>query len=349
MWVQVRPIPVPMTGPAGTRESEVCMQNAETFAVSKVGAKHLPANIPCQDFSLEYNDGEIQLIVVCDGHGSPSYVRSDVGARLAAGIAKDELMQFMQSEDARKFLGNRTGAVTARTDVGDSCWSEKSEEKSETAKLREEQAMLYQQQIGNIQPQEKLIRDVCRRICEKWVAAIQQDAQENPLTDAEKELLGKNDLVKAYGSTLMAYVQTRWGWLAIHVGDGRLLCLNDSAEPYENWTPLVPWDSTCFLNYTTSLCDKNPADSFRYAFDGTGRFPFAVFACSDGIEDSVGDYDEAPECLNRFYMRLLQMYLDIGKEQAVARMDEGFSDMSLHGSKDDMSLAGIINKKGNEQ
>ena len=323
--------------------------NAETFAVSKIGAKHLPANVPCQDYSLEYNDGELQLIVVCDGHGSPSYVRSHVGAKLAAEIARDELLQFMRSPEARQFLEKRTGAVTARTDAGDSCWSAKLADMSETSQLHEEQAALYQQQIGNIQPQEMLIRDLCRKISEKWVAAIQKDAEEKPFTDTEKECLGKNDLVKAYGTTLISYVQASWGWLAIHVGDGRLLCLEEGSESYEKWISPVPWDSKCFLNFTTSLCDKNPADSFRYAFDGTGRFPLAVLACSDGIEDSVGDFETSPECMNRFLMLILLMYLEDGKEKAVARMDEGFYDMSLHGSKDDMSLAGIVNKKGNEQ
>lgn len=316
--------------------------NATTFATSCRGASHAPKGEPCQDYSLQYADSDAQLIVVCDGHGSSTYVRSDAGARLAAEIAKEELLRFMRSAEARAFLENQAGAVTARTDVGDSCWSAKQADMTESACLREEQANLYQSQIANIQPQESKIRELCASICEKWKVAIQKDAVDNPFTDAEKERLGKADLVKAYGTTLMAYIQVEWGWLAIHIGDGRLLCLNKDGET-EEWKSLVPWDCACFLNYTTSLCNAKPVEAFRYAFDGTKKFPAAVLGCSDGVEDSLGDYDVNSERLHGFFSKIMAMVLEEGVANATARMETGLTAMSENGSKDDMSLAGIIN------
>ena len=104
----------------------------------------------------------------------------------------------------------------------------------------------------------------------------------------------------------------------------------------------VPWDSECFLYVTTSLCNSRPVRLFRYAFDGTGTFPAAVLCCSDGIEDSYGDYELAPHFLHEWYRGVLSEFCCNGESATLEQMKKFFPRLSQKGSKDDISLAGII-------
>ena len=328
-----------------------------TFAVSQKGASHVVSGLPCQDYSLSYESSEkdVQIVVVCDGHGSKIHVRSDVGARIAAESAKDVLLQFAENHSGSSVFEKDYGSGTVRTDDHDidPLWQKaKSEaDMTEFENLRAKQLAEYQAQIADHPREEILIRELCARVCEKWKAEIQKDSEERPFSDDEKECLGANPLEKAYGTTLMAYMRTPSYWLAIHIGDGRILCLEQNGshnvEQKKNvdWKSLVPWDVNCFQNHTTSLCTSNAVDLFRYAFGRCGekmQSPAVVFCCSDGIEDSFGDYDVSPKRLHEFYFKLLKMLTEVGVESAKEKMQTGFEKLSEIGSKDDMSLAGVV-------
>jgi len=57
------------------------------FNTSCIGASHLKAGKPCQDFSLSWNSGVSAIIAVADGHGSEEHFRSGRGSRFAAEAA----------------------------------------------------------------------------------------------------------------------------------------------------------------------------------------------------------------------------------------------------------------------
>ena len=318
-------------------------KNRFSFALSKTGASHLPKGIPCQDYSLSWDseDGQNLIVIVCDGHGSSTYVRSDIGSKLAAEITKAKLLDFIAMTNPSVFL-NRQGAVTARPSLDDSKWG-LLPSKPETS-MTEVEALLYKQnqqfyqQVKEIREQDTVICDVFEKIYYEWLDSIKKDSVENPFTDTERAALGNNDLVKAYGTTLIAYVQTPFYWLAFHIGDGRIV----ASDRYLNWPQPVPWDCNCFQNYTTSLCSKNPLISFRYAFNGKGEFPVAVMCCSDGIEDSYGDFDIAPSYLLNFYTGLLNTTLVESKDCFLEKLNVFLPKLSTAGSKDDMSLAGFV-------
>lgn len=317
-------------------------KEAIVFAISKVGASHLPKGVPCQDYSLMVNDEDIQMIVVCDGHGSKTYVRSDVGSRLAAEITKENLIEFVNNTPPVLFK-NRKGAVTSRPEWDDPMWGSAPEKPIE--EMTEEEYMNYEQnqaffyQVKDIRDIDSVFKFLFEEINAKWVEAIRKDSEDRPFTDEEKEALGNHRLEKAYGSTLMAFVKTPDYWFAFHIGDGRLITVDrhlDMVQP-------VPWDCNCFQNYTTSLCNTNPVRLFRYAFDGTGCFPAAIFCCSDGIEDSYGDYELNPQSLHGFYQGLLDQFVKVGEETTLKKLENFLPVLSEKGSRDDMSLAGIIN------
>lgn len=313
------------------------------FAISKVGASHLPKSMPCQDYSLKGEDEDVQLIIVCDGHGSKTYVRSDVGSCLAAEITKEVLLNFVCNTSHMLFR-NRKGAVTARPESwDDNLWgaspNKTIEAMTETEQENYDQNKLFFEQVKDIRDIDSVFKLLFEEICMKWGEAIKKDSEGNPFTAEEKEALGNHRIEKAYGSTLMAFVKTPHYWFAFHIGDGRLITIDrhlDMVQP-------VPWDCNCFQNYTTSLCNTEPVKLFRYAFDGTGQFPAAVFCCSDGIEDSYGDYEIDPKKLHGFYRGLLDQFVKVGEETTLKNIENFLPVLSEKGSKDDMSLAGIVN------
>lgn len=318
-------------------------KNRFSFALSKTGASHLPKGIPCQDYSLswESEDGRNLIVIVCDGHGSSTYVRSDIGSKLAAEITKAKLMDFITTTNPSVFL-NRQGAVTARPSLDDSKWglppSKPITSMTEVEILLYKQNQQFCQQVKEIREQDTIIYGVIEQIYYEWLDSIKKDSAENPFSDIERAALGNNELVKAYGTTLMAYAQTPFYWLAFHIGDGRIVATNRNL----NWYQPVPWDCNCFQNFTTSLCNKNPLISFRYAFNGMGEFPVAVLCCSDGIEDSYGDFDIAPSYLLNFYTGLLNTTQVESKDGFLEKLNVFLPKLSAAGSKDDMSLAGFV-------
>lgn len=283
------------------------------FATSVLGAGHIRENKPCQDYSIAWqpDDSGTVVLIVCDGHGSDSYVRSDVGSRLAAEVTLAAVKEFVPHEgrtpDPEWVLG-RKGQVRAREHVG------------------------YGMGEG------KVFEALFETIYRSWSDAIELDARENPFTVEEQKRLGGKKLAKAYGTTLMAYVQTPDYWFAFHIGDGRMLAADGNLQ----WRQLVPWDEACFLNQTTSLCNSDPLPLFRYAFDGTGDFPSAVICCSDGVEDSWGDYEVAPQMLHDYFTGLTRVFLQEGRNATLDRLSEFLPKLSAAASKDDMSIAGYI-------
>lgn len=55
------------------------------------GKKHTKLHKPRQDRFITYQDGSCTILIIADGHGGESYVRSGFGARIACNVALDIL------------------------------------------------------------------------------------------------------------------------------------------------------------------------------------------------------------------------------------------------------------------
>ena len=142
-----------------------------------------------------------------------------------------------------------------------------------------------------------------------------------------------NASVKEFGCTLIAYLQTRHYWVALQIGDGKFAILSSEEE----WSQPVPWDDRCILNFTTSMCDDNAAEEFRFAFGRT--LPKGVFLSSDGIDSTFEDGD----LLYNFYGHVMRSALEEDYADFSDALPGFLSHFSEVGSGDDMSLAVIIN------
>ncbi len=310
-----------------------------TFYKQSIGYSHLSSGKPCQDNGDYFSEDGIHIVVVCDGHGSESYVRSQDGSKFAAEIALEEVKAFIGNTDSSLFV-NKSGAVTAKPT--EDLLKDSKGNNVEYSSLSESQQELvlqnksYTEEVSKNSDVENCFRDLFKHIVGRWNEYIKKDSHERPFSEEEKQKLGSKRLQRAYGTTLMVAVRTPSYWFAFHIGDGKLLICDKLMQ----WSEPVPWDCRCFLNYTTSLCDPNPVCEFRYAFDGTGNFPIAFVLGSDGIDDTFIQ----PELLHKFYSQLLSAFNTNTKEEALESLRKFLPILSERGSHDDMSVAGIIDE-----
>lgn len=311
------------------------MKEISVFNKSIKGASHNNSGKPCQDYSISLNENGVQILVVCDGHGGESYVRSDTGAKLAAEITADTLLGFSNSMGSNPFAES-TFSITAKPRKNPFVDSEgnsfRYEDMNDNQKRYAMQAKAYTEASGKFVDKQDIVNELLRQIYMLWTAAISEDRNNKPFTSVELSKLNGKPTEKAYGCTLLAYMQTESYWLSFQIGDGKILFCNKDLA----WSSPIQEDCNCFLNYTTSLCDSNPLGEFRYAFSGEGKFPFAVFLCSDGVEGSL----RTDANIQDFYEQVIEICAD--GEDVTAELNDYLPQLSERGNRDDMSISGVV-------
>lgn len=311
------------------------MLNSKVFHKSVRGASHISTGKPCQDYSISVENDGMQIVVVCDGHGGETYFRSDKGAQFAAEITSEMLTFFSQKVPDSVFCGE-SFSITSKPQKNPFVDADGHklhfDELDDSQKQYALQAQSYFESESKCTNQQKYINDLLRQIVEEWKRRIRKDEEQNPFTKKERAVLKDYSIEKAYGCTLLAFLRTSSYWLAFQIGDGGIYCCDNKLS----WEKPVPDDCTCFLNYTTSLCDSNPLAEFRYAFCGTGDMPVAVFVCSDGVEGSL----RLRENIQDFYEQIIGLYLE--DDNVLEEVSEYLPSMSENGNKDDVSIAGIV-------
>lgn len=286
------------------------------------GESHIIINKVCQDASYSDTTDTMSIAIVCDGHGGERYFRSDIGAKFAIEATKDCVESFINEVDVNIFKG-----------------------KSFTQKLA-----IASEAKANVLTKytmtDKVLRQLFSSIIYNWREKISAHSQNTSLTNEEKsyvdsryqdEFINGIGIEKTYGCTLMCYVYTSDYWLAFHIGDGKCIAFDEQGK----WNEPIPWDDRCFLNKTTSLCDSDSLDEFRYCYCGDGHFPMAVFLGSDGIDDSFG----ATENMVNFYIQTLKLLANESVDKAIDAIKESLPELSKIGSKDDMSIACVYDEE----
>lgn len=293
----------------------------ECYNFSCQGESHKVSNKPCQDFSYSaVTDNGMTIAIVCDGHGGDRYFRSDIGAKFATEVILEAVRQFVLSIDQSLFEGKPYTA--------------------EEAIAIEENADSSEEPIKKQKPVDIAFRQLFSSIIFLWNNKIVEHAANTPISSWETEYVDSKyledlkhgiKLEKVYGCTLMVYVQMPTYWFAFHLGDGK--CISFQKEPF--WMEPIPWDDRCFLNKTTSICDSGAINEFRYCYQGDGHFPMAVFLGSDGLDDSFGEIEN----LTNFYIQVVKMLVNEGREATLKSIEKELPQLSTIGSKDDMSIA----------
>lgn len=175
-------------------------------------------------------------------------------------------------------------------------------------------------------------RQIASSIITLWRQSIEKDKESNPFTDKEWRKIGADSWQSVYGTTLLAVVRTPACFFALHIGDGKCVTIDKDGVMSQP----IPWDERCFLNQTTSLCMDSALYAFRFVYM-TENLPQSIFIGSDGVDDTYTNND----LLYAFYQKVDAM-IRTNKEEGIAQLKEFLPQMTLRGSHDDISIAGII-------
>ena len=218
------------------------------LTASTVGAAHVAAGAPAEDAvgvwppdRREPESEPVVAVAVADGHGHVRHFRSRRGAELAVDVAAAVGAQ----------LAARVAGLSGPDQV--------------EAALRTAAGP-----------------DLVRR----WRDAVERDLADSPVTTVERDRAGLvpdpsiDDLIYAYGSTLVLAVAAGDWLLFAQIGDGDALVISDVGTVLR---PLPP-DSRLDGTATTSLCQPNAAAAMRYAVVNlAGRCVGAVMLATDGF------------------------------------------------------------------
>lgn len=323
------------------------MNNYQSFSSVARGGDHIDKGKEYEDYAahedyVELVNGEkVSLAIISDGHGGDTYFRSAKGSKLAVEVAKQKIQEFV-----RKLLDYQAPSMENPQ------FHLTSEIKSETI-----QQMMFSLSKG---------------ILNTWRDAVSQDIENYPF-DIDPEFQKLDEAIKrkfdspdyqymAYGATLVFVVKTENFWFGMHIGDGHHLILFEDGV----WGQPIPWDSQCVLNETTSICNKNAQNEFRYwmgwkddvqqVFECTygpddkelkpiqtnAKVPLALFVGSDGVDDNYNPTRLTKELSDQCYCRLL---MNLGeKENFDTSIAEDFvktyAENPLY-KRDDVSIAGV--------
>lgn len=271
-------------------------------SATETGYNHIKMGKVCEDSSGYYDDEKMHICVVADGHGSDNYPRTDRGSRYAVDVTIECIREFVQLVDSDEMLIEK-----------------------------------YQQSILN---------QLSKSILNRWYAKVEEDYRVSPFTVEELEkvsnkykdfyLSGKR-VEKAYGSTLIAFAVTDQFSFGIQIGDGKCVMVDQEGK----WLNPIPEDDNCQLNVTTSICDNNAIEEFRYCV--LTQNPCAVFLGTDGVDDSYVNTDE----LYAFYRSILEIFSEYGNEVGKNEIKEYLPVLTKKGSGDDVSIAMIIDQLQN--
>ncbi|MCL4484605.1 MAG: protein phosphatase 2C domain-containing protein [Bacteroidetes bacterium] len=284
------------------------MQKLQAFHVCEIGASHIKDGKPCQDFSLSYESRDYAVAIVCDGHGGNKYLRSDRGSRMAAEQTMEAVSELMKNRFRKSLMGMK---------VMDTL-------------------LTYP---------EKFMSQLAANIIYRWRECVEKDFAGEPFSEKEIAVLTPKELdsfqaddgwVTAYGTTLIVAVMARNFWFGLQIGDGKCVAVSDKGA----FSQPIPWDDSCFLNVTTSLCDVQALSRFRNYFSAE-NLPAAIFVGSDGVDDTFGTDD----ALHDFYQTVLKLFAEKGMEQAKVELQNYLPTLSTKGSQDDIAIAGITNVK----
>lgn len=292
-----------------------------SFSATETGYNHIKAEPSkvCEDASGFYDDDQMHICVVADGHGSDNYPRTDRGSQFAVDAAIEQIKAFV----GKIYNPNPENP-------------EKSEKESNE---------LIDKLLHTKINETHLLQYLSRNILMKWREFVEKDVEENPFQESEManvsekykkrympEDISERRAEKAYGCTLIAYVVTEKFCFGMQIGDGKCVVIDQNGSISEP----IPWDENCQMNVTTSICDSDASDEFR--FFATDEKPSAVFCGSDGIDDSYANVEE----MYALYRSILKIFVEHGIEVGKSEIKEYLPVLTKRGSGDDVSIALIM-------
>jgi Protein phosphatase 2C len=194
-----------------------------------------------------------------DCHGSATFEFADwrgVAAAVADGHGN---RRHFRSEFGSRFAVDAATSCVLRTIAGDEVdWTSPE---------------------GAVEVKDRLIPSVIG----SWRSAVSDHVSSFPFTPEEESLrLSGDEPEIAYGSTLLLGVWTSGWLLCIQIGDGDIIVVQTDGTAV---VP-VPSDPNIYGHRTTSLCQPDAFDSFRYGIVDSSEPPLGLLLATDGYANS---------------------------------------------------------------
>ncbi|MBN1874077.1 MAG: protein phosphatase 2C domain-containing protein [Anaerolineae bacterium] len=216
------------------------------------GASHHHSGLPNQDaitWAPDSGMGPPVILAIADGHGSPSYFRSDQGSALAVETAREVLKELLAGQPDPINL-------------------------SAIKRIAEERVP---QEITR-RWQKKILMHLEMH---PWKAAEWEVLIQKKGTQARRAIESRPAL--AYGATLLAVLLTETFILYLQLGDGDILTVSVDGTV----TAPIPRDARLIANETTSLCVPNAWRDFQLHFQVlAGVQPALITLSTDGYANS---------------------------------------------------------------
>ncbi len=220
---------------------------------SEKGFMHIRNNMPLQDSISSsgnlYSEAGPIFLAVADGHGDISHFRSSTGASIATSLTIEILQQFA--------------------------------DKVQLAGQTEKDRLISSDNI---------VETVLKDIVSNWKTAVLDDLANNPFNSNEIKTIEARKLTDyesnptvAYGTTLIGCTIIGSVVLFVQIGDGDVVVMAGDGSVYNP----IPIDPSLVSNRTTSLCQKNPIQSFRISVINIESTPIDMIMLStDGFGNS---------------------------------------------------------------
>ncbi len=323
------------------------MKDIRAFHIVTIGQSHIKKNMPCQDAAGSYEDIEkgIFISAVSDGHGGKDYFRSDKGSQLVVDITIEKLKLFVEELNSTLF---QEDFITRGTLTSINKQFSSGSDKTEQFEYKD---------THEKKKNEEVLNHLFKSIISKWNEEVHNDWKSNKPTeefliekavpeDRRSEYLRDESIEMAYGCTLLAFLKTPEFWVAFQIGDGRCIAFDAKMNDF---IP-IPEDEQCEGNLTTSLCESNAFDNFRYAYGK--KELVALFIGSDGLEGRHGDLDfyTIPQ-VTKDYRAITKVFLNNGFDYGFDKVKEAIPAWSKNdqNAKDDISVAGWIDFSNKEE
>lgn len=272
------------------------------FSATEVGYNHTKISKVCEDASDFYDDEKMHICVVADGHGSDNYPRTEYGSKYAVNAAIESVIDFVNTADPKDVLKDNNNNYC-------------------------------------------MLNQLAKSILKAWYQSVEEDFNKRPFSEEELSLVSEKykrkyisdneeerHIEKAYGCTLILFAVTDEYSFGLQIGDGKCVYIDSDGK----FSEPIPWDENCQLNVTTSICDSDAIDEFRYFV--TENPQTAVFIGSDGIDDSYASDEE----LYALYRSILKIFIENGVDIGKSEIKEYLPVLTKKGSGDDVSVALIM-------
>ncbi|MBQ8497025.1 MAG: protein phosphatase 2C domain-containing protein [Clostridia bacterium] len=203
------------------------------------------------------------------------------------------------------------------------------------ASLAVDIAMVYIRQFAKQIGKEELTQENFRRLKKAILARWREEVMKDFRKRRENlNVRDGDDPIRAYGTTLIAAAVTKEFWLALQIGDGNCIEWYDGLQFSES----MPRDPYCTGESTSSLCQKDALERFRFCFGF--RIPTMLLLHTDGIDDSM--MDDAQRC--GCYLSFAAGFRE-GIENGLSSLRENLGRIAVLWKKDDVSAAGVIQRE----